>query len=245
MLLGHNAFIRFMQSLFASEPQQTTQISADIREKVTKMNITVVGSGNVGSALLKQLTAAGHQVTLTARDLDKAAAVAKSYPGSRVVEAAKAAEGAQLIILATPYDNAVEALNSLGNLQGKVVVDVTNPLSADYMSLTVSGTTSAAEEIARALPGVAVVKAFNTLFAQVLSDGPQFADGQRATVFYAGDDNQAKQQVAALAGGLGFHTQDAGGLKNARYLEPLAGLNIYLGYGAGLGTQIAPTWISR
>lgn len=245
MLLGQNAFIRFMQSLFASEPQQTTQISADIRDKVTKMNITVVGSGNVGSALVKQLSAAGHQVTLTARDLEKAAAVVKNYPGSRVAEAGKAADGAQLIILATPYDNAVAALISLGNLQGKVVVDVTNPLSADYMSLTVSGTTSAAEEIARALPGVTVVKAFNTLFAQVLSDGPQFADGQRATVFYAGDDNQAKQQVAALAEGLGFHTQDAGGLKNARYLEPLAGLNIYLGYGAGLGTQIAPTWISR
>jgi len=44
---------------------------------------------------------------------------------------------------------------------------------------------------------------------------------------------------------MGFKTVDAGSLKNARYLEPLAGLNIYLGYGAGLGTNIAPTWISK
>ncbi len=243
--MGQNALIRFIQSLFAADPQQTVQPSTEIKGNVAKMNITVIGSGNVGSGFVKLLSAAGHQVTLTARDLEKAAALAKNYPGSRVAEAGRAAKEAQIIILATPYDNAVEALHSLGDLQGKVVIDVTNPLSADYMSLTVSGSTSAAEEISRAIPGVPVVKAFNTLFAQVLSEGPQFADGQRATVFYAGDDSQAKQQVAALAEGLGFHTQDAGGLKNARYLEPLAGLNIYLGYGAGLGTQIAPAWISR
>ena len=209
------------------------------------MNITVIGSGNVGSAFVKQLSAAGHQVTLTARDSDKAAAVAAGYPGSKVLPASQAAQGARLIILATPYENAVEALKNLGDLEGKIVVDVTNPLSADYMSLTVSGTTSAAEEIARALPGIRLVKAFNTLFAQVLNDGPQFPGDQRASVFYAGDDNEAKQQVAALAEGLGFNAVDAGGLKNARYLEPLAGLNIYLGYGAGMGTAIAPTWLSR
>lgn len=64
-------------------------------------------------------------------------------------------------------------------------------------------------------------------------------------VFVAADDGEAKQTVAELARSIGFEVIDAGGLKNARYLEPLAGLNIYLGYGAGLGTGIAPTWMRR
>jgi len=64
-------------------------------------------------------------------------------------------------------------------------------------------------------------------------------------VFYASDSNAGKQAVKTLAESMGFATVDAGGLKNARYLEPLAGLNIYLGYGAGLGTGIAPTWIHK
>jgi len=86
------------------------------------------------------------------------------------------------------------------------------------------------------------VKAFNTVFAQVLTEGPQLA-GTPVQVFYAGDDAGAKDAVKALIQSLGFIPIDAGGLKNARYLEPLAGLNIYFGYGAGRGTAIAPAWV--
>ena len=122
-------------------------------------------------------------------------------------------------------------------------MDITNPLTADYMGLTVGHSTSAAEEIAKAVPSAHVVKAFNTLFAQVLAQGAKLSDGNQATVFYAGDADTAKQTVKALAESLGFATADAGGLKNARYLEPLAGLNIYFGYGAGRGTGVAPAWV--
>jgi predicted dinucleotide-binding enzyme len=111
------------------------------------------------------------------------------------------------------------------------------------MGLTLGHSTSAAEEIAKAIPGAYVVKAFNTLFAQVLAQGATLADGNKATVFYAGDQESAKQTVKVLAESLGFVTADAGGLKNARYLEPLAGLNIYFGYGAGRGTGVAPAWL--
>jgi len=90
-----------------------------------------------------------------------------------------------------------------------------------------------------------VVKAFNTVFAQVLGDGAEFGNGQTVPVFIATDSERARQTAKALAESMGFATVDAGGLKNARYLEPLGGLNIYLGYGAGLGTSIAPTWIKR
>lgn len=209
------------------------------------MKVTVIGAGNMGSAFVKQLTRAGHQVSVTARDSAKAAQVAAAHPGAKAVATAGAAEGADAVVLATGYADAASALQSVGALKGKVVVDITNPLTADYMGLTIGHDTSAAEEIAKAVPGAEVVKGFNTVFAQVLADGADFGNGRKVTVFVASDSARAKQTAAALAESLGFDVVDAGGLKNARYLEPVAGLNIYLGYGAGLGTAIAPTWIRK
>ena len=209
------------------------------------MKITVIGTGNMGSAFLKQLSHAGHAVRVTGRDAAKAQAAAKQYPGVEAVAPAQAGGDSEIVILATGYGDAVEALRSVGNLVGKTVIDITNPLTADYMGLTIGHETSAAEEIARAVPGAEVVKAFNTLFAQVLADGPAFANGQRASVFFAGDSPDAKARVKSLIESFGFQPVDAGGLKNARYLEPLAGLNIYFGYGAGMGTSVAPAWISK
>lgn len=207
------------------------------------MNITVIGSGNMGSAFVKQLTQAGHQVSILSRNADQAQALAATY-GARVVAPADAAQ-ADLLVLATGFADAVPALSALGDLTGKTVIDITNPLTADYMGLTIGHSTSAAEQIAAAVPGAHIVKAFNTLFAQVLGAGADFGNGQTATVFVAADDDAAKQTVVGLAQGLGFAVVDAGALQNARYLEPLAGLNIYLGYGAGLGTNMAPTWIHK
>lgn len=208
------------------------------------MKVLVIGAGNMGSAFVKQLTAAGHQVTVTARDADKAQAVAQQF-GASAVAAAGAASGADAIVLATPYSEAAAALRSLGDVAGKVVIDITNPLTPDYMGLTVGHSTSAAEEIAKASPAAEVVKGFNTLFAQVLAAGSDFGAGQKGTVFVASDSARAKQTARALAESMGFQVMDAGSLKNARYLEPLAGLNIYFGYGAGLGTDSAPTWIRK
>jgi predicted dinucleotide-binding enzyme len=113
------------------------------------------------------------------------------------------------------------------------------------MGLTVGHTSSAAEEIAQAVPNAVVVKGFNTLFAQVLAGGADFGAGRTLSVFLASDSAEAKQQAASLARSMGFDVVDAGGLKNARYLEPLAGLNIYFGYGAGQGTSIAPAWLHK
>jgi predicted dinucleotide-binding enzyme len=209
------------------------------------MKITVIGAGNMGSAFVKQLTRAGHQVSVTARDTAKAEQVAAAHPGARAVPTAAAAEGADAVVLATAYGDAASALKAVGGLSGKVVIDITNPLSADYMGLTIGHTTSAAEEIAKAAPGAEVVKAFNTVFAPVLAEGADFGNGRKVSVFVAGDSERAKQTAGAIAESMGFAVVDAGGLKNARYLEPLAGLNIFLGYGAGLGTGIAPTWIRK
>jgi hypothetical protein len=209
------------------------------------MKITVIGTGNMGSAFAKQLDAAGHTVRITGRDLAKANNVAEAFANVSAYSAAQALGDSEVVIVATAFPDAAAALQSLGDLNGKVVIDITNPLSADYMSLTIGHVTSAAEEIAKAVPGAQVVKAFNTLFAQVLADGPLFADNQRGSVFVASDSERAKQTAVSLARSLGWNTVDAGGLVNARYLEPLAGFNIYLGYGAGLGTSVAPVWLNK
>lgn len=209
------------------------------------MKVTIIGAGNMGSAFVKQLVLAGHEVSVTARDSAKAAQVAAAHPGAKAVAVAGAANGADAVVLATGYGDAAAALQAVGDLQGKVVIDITNPLTADYMGLTLGHSSSAAEEIAKAVPGAEVVKGFNTVFAQVLGDGADFGEGRKVTVFVASDSARAKQTATALAQSMGFEVVDAGGLKNARYLEPLAGLNIYLGYGAGLGTAIAPTWVHR
>ncbi|MFP3606064.1 NADPH-dependent F420 reductase [Paraburkholderia sp. SIMBA_053] len=206
------------------------------------MKITVVGYGNVGAAMVKQLAAAGHEVEVTGRKLESVQKVATQF-GAKSASLSAAAKDAEIVVLAVPYGNAGAALAELGSLEGKVLVDVTNPLTDDYMGLTIGHTTSAGEEISK-LSRATVVKAFNTLFAQVLEGGAAFPS-QAASVFVAGNDNDAKQKVAKMAESMGFASIDAGGLHNARYLEAVAGLNIYLGYGAGLGVQIAPTWIKR
>ena len=204
------------------------------------MNVTLIGSGNMGAGFAKQLTKAGHAVVITGRNADKGSTLAHLV--NATFKASDAAANADLVVLATGYGDAVAALRAAGDLDGKVVVDITNPLTADYMGLTIGHETSAAEEIQKAFPKARVVKAFNTVFAQVLAEGPTLA-GSVVQVPYAGDDAAAKQAVAALITSMGFAPVDAGGLKNARYLEPLAGLTIYLGYGAGQGTAIAPQWV--
>lgn len=210
------------------------------------MKVTVIGSGNMGSSFVKQFSAAGHQVVVTGRDFEKASKLAEQYANVHAASPGEAAIGADVIVLATAYGDAVSALLSLGDsVANKVVIDITNPLTADYMGLTLGHSTSAAEELQKAVPSAKVVKAFNTVFAQVLGGGAKFANNETVPVFYAGDDEGAKLAVKTLIDSVGFKPVDAGGLKNARYLEPLAGLNIYFGYGAGLGTSIAPTWIQR
>jgi len=187
--------------------------------KRNTMKVLVIGAGNMGAAFVRQLSAKGHTVRVTARDVAKAAPLAARYANVQAVPAKGSSEGQDVVILATAYDDAISALQSVGNLQGKVVVDISNPLTADYMGLTLGHSTSAAEEIAKAIPGALIVKAFNTVLALVLGQGANLADGSQVTVFYAGDTASAKTVVQALAESLGFVTVDAGSLMNARIMH--------------------------
>ena len=206
------------------------------------MNITIIGTGNMGTAFAQQLHATGHALNIVGRDQAKARTLADRVGASS--EHARAASS-DVVVLATAYDDAMRALRDVGLPAGAVVVDITNPLTSDYMGLTLGHSSSAGEQIAAAFPGLRVVKAFNTVFAQRLAAGARVSDTQTVPVFVAADDPQAKTKVSDLARSMGFDVIDAGPLRNARYLEPLAGLNIYLGYGAGLGTAIAPTWLRQ
>jgi 8-hydroxy-5-deazaflavin:NADPH oxidoreductase len=215
--------------------------SSKLKLKGRIMKIAVIGSGNMGSSFVKQLRKAGHTVLVTSQNKTSALTLATDH-GATVVEASKVRD-AEIIILATGAADAISALKTAGDLNGKVVVDITNPLTADYMGLTIGHSTSNAEEIANAFPGIRLVKGFNTVFAQLLGAGGALSNGGKITVFLASDDTEAKNSVTNLAQSMGFGVTDAGPLKNARYLEPLAGLNIYFGYGAGRGTGISPTWV--
>jgi predicted dinucleotide-binding enzyme len=146
------------------------------------MNVTIIGAGNMGKGLTKQLAHAGHNVTVTARDFSKAQALAQEFANVNAAPAEQALGSSDVIIVATGYADAVPALQSLGDLTGKVVVDISNPLTPDYMGLTLGHSTSAAEEIAKAVPGAQVAKAFNTVFAQILAEGPEL-QGKRFRSF--------------------------------------------------------------
>lgn len=192
------------------------------------MTIAILGQGNMGAGLASRLNGKTDLV-LGARDpkagqLGYAAAVAK----------------ADIVVLALPFDAALNAVRTL-NLAGKIVVDMTNPITPDYAGLRFGHTTSAAEQLQEAAPGAKVVKGFNTIFASLFASPA--AQTANVPIFLAGDDEAAVDAVASLAAKAGFAVEKAGKLDGARLLEPVGMLNIRFGYGLGQGTLIAPAWV--
>jgi hypothetical protein len=198
------------------------------------MKIAIIGAGNVGTRLGALFAAAGHQVAFGVR------ANPPVRPDIGAGPIAEAAADADIVVLAVPFTACAGILPPLRDtLAGKIVIDATNPLNADWSPLPLGHENSAAEEIARFLPGARVVKAFNTVFADVMT--PQLLRrGDRAiTVFVAGDAAAACERVADLARSAGFAPVMAGPLKAARYLEAMAHLNIGIAVGEGGGTNAA------
>ena len=209
-------------------------------------SISIIGTGNMARAIGALAVVGGNTVEVIGRHRSKAADLATTLGDSTTTGEFGAAPAGDIVIVALRYADVVPVITQYGNaLADKVIVDISNPFNADADGLALPADTSIAQEVAKAAPaGARVVKAFNTVFASVLADGASL-EGRKVTVFVAADDAAAKDIVAQLARSAGFDVIDAGALKNARYLEPLAGLNIYLGYGAGQGTAIAPVWIRK
>jgi 8-hydroxy-5-deazaflavin:NADPH oxidoreductase len=192
------------------------------------MKIAVIGTGSVGGTLGRRWAELGHAVTFGVRDTgdaDAKALVAKIRGEARLASVRDAARDADVVVLATPYAANVAAITSAGDLTGKILIDVTNPIGANF-SLAVGFDDSGAEQVARLAPGARVFKAMNQVGFEVMADAA-FAAG-KPVMFVAGDDAAGKRVVLDLVAALGFEAIDAGELAIARLLEPYAMLWIHL-----------------
>ena len=201
------------------------------------MKIAILGAGNVGGALAAAATSAGHDVVISASTVDSASKAAANAGATAAASNAEAVQGAHLVVLAVPHSAVASVAAELGTaLDGKTVVDATNPLNDSYTDLTTAGV-SAAEQLQQQIPGATVVKSLNTVLASRYAAPVE--GGLPLDALVATDDAQAKATVTQLVESLGFRAVDAGGLRMARSLEELAFLNISLNAGNGWTWQSA------
>ncbi len=211
-------------------------------DKMKTKRIGIIGTGNVGGALGLGLARAGYPVIFGERKPGQITKLLEAAPGARSVPISELAGESDILILDTPWTAAESAVRSVGDVEGKVLIDAVNPILMGGpeelgRGLLIGHTTSAAEEVASWVPDARVVKCFNTLGAQHLGDGRL---GQnRMPMFLCGDDADAKGVVTAIVRDLGFEPADAGPLRIARLLEPMAMLWIHLAYGMGWGPDFA------
>jgi NADPH-dependent F420 reductase len=173
-------------------------------------HVSIIGTGNMGQAIAAVARKGGNSVQL----------IGSADTDQQVT--------GDVVVLAVPYPAVVDVLASRGeSFAGKVVVDITNPLDfSTFDSLTVPADSSAAAEIAAALPQSRVLKAFNTTFAGTLATGA--VGPLPTTVLIAGDDADAKALLAGIVTAGGLRAVDAGSLRRARELEALGFLQLTL-----------------
>jgi predicted dinucleotide-binding enzyme len=193
--------------------------------------ISIIGSGGMAAAIGGLAAKAGYQVEVISRDPAKARQLACQFAAGAITGTYGAVPVGDIVILAVPYSGAAAVVADYATaLDGKVIIDITNPVSADATSLVTPHGSSGAQEIARAVPaGAHVVKAFNTVFGHVL------ARGGRLDAFIAADDPEAKARVSALMKDLGLRPFNVGGLHMAQTLEALGLMMIGLAKN-GVGT---------
>jgi NADPH-dependent F420 reductase len=189
------------------------------------MEVTIIGTGNMARGIATRVLAGGHSLTLLGTATAKAQALADELSGDvRAGQVGDPLTG-DVVVLAVWYAAADDVLGRYRDqLDGKVVVDITNPIDVDAFEPLKLDAGSAAQEIAARAPGAKVVKAFNTTFAGTLGDG-QVA-GQPLDVLIAADDGDAKETVSRIVTDGGLRPIDAGPLKRARELEALGYLHM-------------------
>lgn len=194
--------------------------------------ISIIGSGSMAAAIGGLAAKAGHTVEVMTRDPAKARALADQLGAGVTTGTYGEALAGDIVILAVPYTSAAAVVAEYGDaLDGKVIIDITNPVSPDLTGLVTPHGSSSAQEIAKGAPaGAHVVKAFNTIFGHVL------ARGGRLDAFIAADDAEAKARVSTFIESLGLRPFDVGGLHMAQTLEALGLMMI------GLAKNGAGTW---
>ncbi|MGW4485146.1 NADPH-dependent F420 reductase [Amycolatopsis sp. NPDC004368] len=194
-------------------------------------SISFIGTGNMARAIGTRAVAGGNTVEIIGRDESKAAELALTLGGGTTTGKWGAVPAGDIVIAALLYNAVVPAITQFGDaLAGKVIVEISNPFNATFDGLAHDEETSIAQEVAKVAPaGASVVKAFNTIFRNVLEKG-------RPNVFMAGDNAQAKADVAAFITSLGLRPLDVGGLKMAHWLEGAGVVTVGLaGNGVGHG----------
>ena len=204
------------------------------------MKIAVIGTGRVGSVLGRRWVEVGHSVILGSRRANAPDATTLfDLPVALPVEAAQQAD---IVVLATPWPATEDAVKSLGDLTGKILIDCTNPLGAGFSFEGTPGN-SGAEQVSQWAKGARVVKAFNTTGAKNMGD--PVLEGKKLMMFICGDDADAKQDVMQLAKDLDFEAVDSGSLSHAIYLESLAMLWITQAFQNGWGPDFGFAIVRR
>lgn len=204
-------------------------------------NISIIGLGQMARVLAARALDGANTVEVIGRDAAKAADVAGALGRGATAGTVGAVPAGDIVILAVPHGSAVPLVSLYGDaLAGKVIVDITNPFNPSATGVVTPDGTSVAQEVAKAAPASAhVVKAFNTVFGDVL------AQGRPLDVFIAGDDAQAKASTSAFIESIGLRPMDTGDLKMAQWLEGAGVLMMGLGrhgvgnYNFSLGVNIA------
>ena len=201
------------------------------------MRIAIIGAGSVGATLGRAWIKYGEDVIWGLRN--PADPKHAALPNGRGKVPAEAVKEAEVVVIAMPWSATEAAIRSLGSLAGKIVIDCTNPLGMgpDGLQLVLGFNTSAGEQVASWAPGAIVFKTLNTTGAGNMAKATEYP--VKPVMLVAGDDAGSKLRVMELVGKLGFEAVDAGPLKNARLLEPLAMLWIDQAMKRGRGRDFA------
>jgi predicted dinucleotide-binding enzyme len=210
------------------------------------MRLAILGAGSVGSTLGRAWARQGHTVIFGVRDVNalKVQALLTEFGAQAQATALRDASAqADVIVLTVTWDAMPEVVEALGDLDGKVLLDCTNPLVGNQLDAALNLTQSGGEQVAAWFPGAKVVKIFNQIGWETMAN-PQYK-AEAATMFYAGNDENAKQIAAELASEIGFEPTDAGSLQASKFLETLAAFWGQLAYGQGMGRNIAWRLLKR
>lgn len=203
------------------------------------MKVAILGTEDLSKSLAKALSKHGYHVMIGAKTLGEADEIAGPLGHyAQGATYANAIHYGEVVILTMPYKEVETVLRNVETYRGKLIVDATTPLVTTKMvGLAFGHSTSAAEQIAKMVPGATgVVKAFSTAFPETIES--PFYGPNELSVFYCGDDEAGKKVVAKMISDMGMDGVDCGPLTGARFLEPMTAMLVRLGVSLENGHEI-------
>lgn len=188
--------------------------------------VGIIGAGNVGPALARGFIKYGYETTLSSRSEEKRRSLEREIEGLKTDTPEETARNSEIIVLAVKGSEAIASLDEIGieNLDGKLVIDTTNPIANEgpvngVLVYSSSINKSLMEELQDKAPNAKFVKAFSCIGAAHMVD-PQF--DSKPTMFICGEDESSKKEVENILDQFGWETEDMGNIEAARAIEPLA-----------------------